>query len=98
MNLLPGAGGATGGPAKHCAIDIHSCATSPLIRSEVSAMLRVCVTTWQNSPAKPSTQLRSSGSCHVHHSPDGLFSRTYGLFDGTARPRFANVQPNVLTP
>ena len=67
-------------------------------RSAVSAMLRVCVTTWQNSTAEPSTQLRSSGSFHVHHSPDGLCSRTYGFFAGTARPRFANVQPNVLTP
>jgi hypothetical protein len=68
------------------------------MRSEVSATLRVCATTWQNSTAEPSTQLRSSGSFQVHHSPDGLRRRTCGFFAGTARPRFANVQPNVLTP
>src|SRR6185503_11677599 len=85
-NRLPGGGGVSGGPAKHCASDIHSCATSPLTRSAVSSMLRVCATTWQNSTAEPSTRLRSPGSFQAHHSPEGLCRRTYGFTAGTARP------------
>src|SRR5277367_1420499 len=73
---VPGAGGFSGGPAKHCAIDIHALALAPATFSFVSATFRVCVTTWQNSTASPATSLSRFGSCHSHVAPDGAVSRT----------------------
>ncbi len=45
MNLEPGTGGSSGGPAKHCARLIHIFAGSPLTVKAVSAIFRTCVTT-----------------------------------------------------
>jgi hypothetical protein len=41
----PGAGGVSGGPAKHCAVAIHAAAALPRTARRVSAMFRTCVTT-----------------------------------------------------
>jgi hypothetical protein len=98
LNLVPGAGGVCGGPAKHWACAIQRAAASPRTTSRVSATLRVCVTTWQNSTALPSTSRSSSVSFHRHCAPDGAVSRTWGGGAGGASPRLRNVQPKVLTP
>jgi hypothetical protein len=72
----PGLGGSSGPPAKHCAIAIHRVAVSPTTRSLVSAILRPCVTTWQNSLARPSTRLSSLAGFHSQISPEGAVRRT----------------------
>ena len=51
---VPGAGGSWAAPAKHWALAIQAVALGPVTLSLVSAILRVCVTTWQNSSARPS--------------------------------------------
>jgi RHS repeat-associated protein len=72
----PGLGGSAGAPAKHWAMDIQRLATSPTTSSEVSATLRVCVTTWQKSSASPATRLVSLGSFHSQMAPEGATSLT----------------------
>jgi hypothetical protein len=56
QNRVAGSGGCSGGPAKHCAMDIHCFAVSPSTCRFVSATFRVCVTTWQKAVAGPSTR------------------------------------------
>ena len=63
-------------PAKHCAIAIQRCATSPATSSLVSAALRTWVTVRQKSTALPLTRLVSLGSFHSQIAPDGATSRT----------------------
>ena len=97
-NRFPGAGGFSGGPAKHWAIAIQAVAVAPLTCRLVSAMFRTWVTTWQKSTAFPSMRFSCSGGFHSQTAPDGAVSRTDGGFVGTATPRLVKVQPKVLTP
>ena len=58
----PATGGVSTSPAKHCAFDIQFRAFAPTTVSFVSPIFRTCVTTWQNSSAKPWTSSISLGS------------------------------------
>lgn len=98
MNLVPGGGGVSAGPAGHWAIYMHSSATPPRRASAVSAALRVCVTTRQKSTAVPTIRSSSSGSLHAQIAPDRLVSCRKSLLCGTAKPRFAEDQAKVWMP
>ncbi len=61
-------------------------------------MLRLCVTTRQNSSALPRTISDASGSPHIQGSPDGPVSSTRGLIEGGDRFLILKLQENVVTP
>ena len=83
---VPGAGGVSGWPAKHWTMLIQCLAASPRTDSDVSATLRVCVTTWQKATASPSTESLSE-AFHSQVSPNGVSRRTDGMTAGTGSPR-----------
>ncbi|MEO0763937.1 MAG: alpha/beta fold hydrolase [Pseudomonadota bacterium] len=71
---VPGAGGSSGGPAKHCAMAIHRVAAGPVTVRGTSATFRVWVTTWQKASAGPSMRSPDCGSPKDQASPDGAVS------------------------
>src|SRR6056297_3329413 len=73
---LPGGGGSLGGPAKHCASDIHRVALAPVTARSVSAIFRVWQTTWQNAVASPAMCSSSLAVPHSHVAPDGAVRQT----------------------
>src|SRR5690606_24811915 len=96
-NRVPGAGGASGGPARHWAMLIQLLATSPCTCKAGAASLRVCAPTWRDSTAVLPVRLGSAPP-PCHSAPEAECSCADGRPPGTSSPRLVNDQAKVFTP